>query len=132
MKKLIVGMIAALLVMGGLVSATQTSASAAPYPGTVRTKTIAAGVHARPHHAIIYVKVTSYGHGAPTGHVSFTFVNKSNGKVYTFDRAYSGSPAKYHFGGLSAGTYAVSVVFTPPDGSKYKASAAKCGVKVSG
>lgn len=130
MKKFLVGVIAALLVTGGLVTSAQVSASAAPYPGTVATKTIAAGVQSsKPHHAKVFVKVTSYGHGQPSGHLDFTFVNKKTGKVYTFGRSYDG-PSKYFFSGLSKGRYSISIVFTPPDDSKYKPSAAKTSVRV--
>ena len=130
MKKLILGLLTTVLVFGGLVASSEVTASAAPYPGTVKTKVIAAGIQAnKRHHAAVFVKVSSFGKGKPTGKVNFTFVNKRSGKVYSFTRSYSGQN-KYYFSGLQSGKYAISVLYNPPNNSKYKASSAKAFVKV--
>lgn len=130
MKKLILGLLSAVLILGGLVATSEVTASAAPYPGTVKTKVIAAGIQGNHKGAAgVFVKVSSFGHGKPSGHLSFTFVNKRTGKVYSFGRSYDGAK-KYYFSGLKRGKYSISVLYSPPSGSKYKPSSAKAFVKV--
>ena len=118
MKKLIAGIIGTVLMASGLAAtATSADAAAAPYPGTVKTRTIAVGLKAaKPHVAKVFVKVTSYGNGQPTGRLEFNFVKKANGKTYAFTRSYDGVH-RYKFHGMQAGTYAVVVNFIPPDSS---------------
>lgn len=130
MKKLLAGILGAALITAGLVSASSAPSTAAPYPGTVKTRTIAVGIASKvSHQAKVYVKVTSYGSGAPKGHLELTFVHKKSGKVYSFSRSYDGAH-KYKFNDLRPGTYAVVVNFIPPDESVYKASSAKTRCKV--
>ncbi|GAA1145524.1 hypothetical protein [Nocardioides aquiterrae] len=130
MKKLLAGILGAALITAGLVSASSAPSTAAPYPGTVKTRTIAVGIATPvPRQAKVYVKVTSYGSGAPKGHLEFTFVHKTSGKAYGFSRRYDGAQ-QYKFNDLRPGTYAVVVTFIPPDDSVFKASSAKTRCKV--
>lgn len=132
MKKIVAGIIGAVVMTSGLTAVTASSADAgvAPYPGTVKTRTIAVGLRSKqPHVAKVFVKVTSYGNGKPTGRLEFTFVKRANGKNYTFSRGYDGVH-RYKFHGLQSGTYAAVVNFVPPDNSVYRPSSAKTRVTV--
>ena len=121
--------LAALAMIAALVGLPQT-AEAAPYPGTQKTRTVAAGVapkHA--HQARVFVKVTSFRHGKPTGKLDFNLVNKRTGKVTTASRSYDG-PHRYKFNHLARGRYSIVVNYIPPAGSKYKPSSAKAIARV--
>ena len=134
MKRLIAGIVGTVLMASGLAAVTTSTADAAqaPYPGTVKTRTIAVGLKAsKPHVAKVFVKVTSYGNGKPTGSLEFNFVKRANGKTYSFTRSYDGVH-RYKFHGMQAGTYAVVVNFIPPDNSVYKSSTAKTRCHVRG
>jgi hypothetical protein len=132
MKKLFAAIIGAALMFSGLVSvAGSAHAAAEPYPGSVKTRTIAEGLATKESHAAkVYVKVTSYGNGAPSGKLEFTFVHKRSGKADGFTRAYDADAKRYTFHGLRPGTYAVVVNFVPPEDSVYKPSTAKTRTKV--
>ena len=134
MKKLIAGLIGTVLMSSGLAAVTAAPADAAqaPYPHTIKTRTIAVGLKAKkPHVAKVFVKVTSYGNGKPTGSLEFNFVKRKNGKNYAFTRAYDGVH-RYKFHGMQGGTYAVVVNFVPPNNSVYKSSTAKTRCHVKG
>ena len=129
MKKLIIAMGAAVMVAAGLVAASGTTASAAPYPGTVRTSTSAVGLGPFKGVAKVYVRVISDS-GKPKGEVNFTFVNRKSGKSTSFSRGYDGRAKTYTFD-LNKGRYSVLVTFVPNEGSKWKPSTAKTRVKVN-
>ncbi|MBZ5738481.1 hypothetical protein [Nocardioides mangrovi] len=129
MKKLLIGLIAALLMSGGLV-ATATTADAAPYPGSVKTKTSAKALGARPGHARIKVKISSSkGSKDPQGTVVFVFVNKRTGATKRFFYSASDGPV-YSFSGLRAGRYVVSIKFKAKEGSKWKDSSDSVSLRV--
>lgn len=128
MKKLIVGMVATVMVAAGLVAASGTSASAAPYPGTVQTRTSAVGLGPFTGKAKVYVRVISDS-GKPKGTVNLTFVNRKSGASTSFNRDYGGSAKTYTFD-VNKGRYSVLVTFVPPDDSKWKPSTAKTKVRV--
>lgn len=119
----IVMMVSAFLVASG-----PSVAAAAPYPGSVKTKTYAAGVGCS-NVAKVFVKVTSFGNGKPTGRILFTFVGR-RGKVHEFDRRYDGKQI-YNFYNLKRGPYDVLASYNPPEGSVYRGSAGSTHVRVT-
>ena len=126
MKKLLVGLIAAILMAGGLVATTSVSAQAAPYPGTVKTMTKASSQPAKARHASIKVSLSSKS-GKPKGNLTFTFVNKKTGKSVSFKKGAKSGAFSF---GLKPGNYTVTVRFIPKKGSKWKPSSSKTSVKV--
>ena len=139
MKKLIAAIAAAVMMSFGLVATTTSSASAAPcqYPQTCfETQTNAVGLRANGRRvAKIFVGVTSFGNGRPTGVVGFTFVNPRTGKSTYFQRRYpsaNGRSKVFTFAPLRAGKYKVIVTFAPEDDSQYLGSSTTTKVKVKG
>ena len=129
MKKLIVGLVATMMVTLGLVATSEVTATAAPYPGSVRTSTSAVGLGPFQGRAKVFVRVISPS-GKPKGALNFTFVNRKSGKTFSFNRNYGGSPHTFSFGGLAKGTYTVLVTFNPGSSSKWKASTSRTRVRV--
>ena len=129
MKRFIVGVLAAVMVAAGLVATSEVTASAAPYPGTVKTSTSAVGLGPFKGKVKIYVRVISDS-GKPKGTLNFTLVNRKSGKTVSFNRQYDGSAHTYKQGDVKKGRYTVLVTFVPPDGSKWKPSTTKTRVTV--
>jgi hypothetical protein len=122
-------MVVAVMVAAGLVATSEVAATAAPYPGTVKTSTSAVGLGPFHGKAKIYVRVISDS-GRPKGRLDFTLVNRKSGMTVSFSRQYDGSAHTYTLGGVKRGRYTALVTFVPPDGSKWKPSTAKTRVKV--
>ena len=131
MKKLIVGLVAAVMLAAGLVSASGTTASAAAYPGSCATTTSAIGLGPYKGKAKVFVRVLSNRCGKPKGKIDFTFVNKGNGNSLHFRRDYSGGERTYTFKSLNRGRYSALVTYLPPTGSMFKPSTNKTKVTVN-
>lgn len=132
MKKMIVGILAAALMTMGFVgaSAAPSVAAKAAYPGTVRTHTLVVGLGAsKPGQARVLVHVSSYGKGRVTGKLVFTIV-RTSGRVYSFNRTYTGGNQRFTFNKIRSGKYNVAVNYIPSGSSKFKPSSGRSRLTV--
>jgi hypothetical protein len=93
MKNLIIGLFAALLMTVGLAGVAETSATAAPYPGVVHTKTKVSGPGriVKGHRGTFCVTVTSTsGSGRPYGTVTLTVAKRNHAFRSAATKAYRG------------------------------------------
>ena len=123
MKKLIAGLFAAVLTTAGLVSVSGTAASAAPYPGTVKTQPTAVAPKTVKAGKKLTVKVAvKAGATKAKGQVIVT-VKLGKKTVSKTTKAYKGKAVKVSSKKLKkAGKYTVTISFKPAKGSVYKAS----------
>lgn len=130
MKKMIIGLFTAILMSAGLVSFASSSAQAVDYPGTVATTTKVSAPNSvkRGAKVIVSAKVNS-GNAKPVGKVTVSI----KGKGYSFSKTvnYAGAKVSVSSSKLKkAGTYKITVKFSPKAGSVFKASKATDSVKV--
>lgn len=131
MKKMIIGLFAAILMSAGLVSFAGTSAQAAcPYTGCVATTTKVSAPNSVKKGAKVTVSVKiASGNAKPTGKVTVTI--KKKGFSFSKTVNYTGSKVSVTSSKLKkSGTYKVSVSFSPKAGTVYKGSKASDSVKV--
>lgn len=126
MKKFAASVIVALLMCAGLVAASSTTASAAPYPQPVRTSTNATsqGTVNRFERPSLRVNVRPRGatNRTPRGTVTVNYVRRNGGKRVSYTRGYNG-PTVYSFPALRRpGAYFVVVRYNPGGNSVFKAS----------
>ena len=123
MKKYFAGLIAALMMAAGLVSFTQSTATAAcPYTGCVVTSTDINGVHhvKRHHRQTFNVKVTTAGNGAPRGRVTVKVKLNKGGFSYIDSHKYNGGKEFFTTPKLhKRGKYTITAIFDRKAGSKW-------------
>ncbi len=133
MKKLVAAIAIAILVTLGLVSVTETPASAAcPYSACINTTTSvqAPGKIKRGHRARISVTVTAPGNAAPQGSVNMA-VTRNGRLVDTASLAYAGGTLKFVTGRLTRkGKYVATATFVPAPLSVFNGSSGSDGFKV--
>jgi len=127
MGKLLSGLIAAILMAGGLTALTIGAAEAGPYTGTVDTQAHADNLNnprvGQP--ARVQFRVTTDGNGGAGGEVTFAYQRVRSGNVVAkYRRDYDGPGwDQYAFRGLPRGRYNVRVFFnSQPRSSAYRNS----------
>ncbi len=116
MKKLIVGILAAFLMLGGLVAVSETTASAAkcPYTDCIKTNTNTGGstkTTTKKKAPKVVVKISAQGNAKPEGKVTITFNPKGPGKSITVSAKYQGGKLVISGPKLDPGKYSVTVDF---------------------
>jgi hypothetical protein len=133
MKRLIAGLLFAALASCGLVGISSATASADPYPGTVKTTVI---VKVKKHtfvgrKAKIKVTVTASGNAQPAGKVKIVVKRVGGGAKFKRNLNYTGGTVKFKTHKLKKpGRYKIKVKYLPPAGSVFAKSKAKGGFKV--
>jgi hypothetical protein len=133
MKKLMAGLLFAALATGGLVGISSTTASADPYPGTVKTTVL---IKAKKktfvgHKAKIKVTVTASGNAQPAGEVKIVVKRVGGGAKFKRKVSYAGGTVKFKTKKLfKTGRYKIKVKYLPPTGSVFAKSKAKGKFKV--
>lgn len=123
MKRLIIGLFSAILMSTGLVAFAGSSATAAPYPGTVFTACDAGGGHRvhsgdSPHS---WLRVKTAGNGTPRGSFTATYQLVHGDSAKSVTGKYKGGKKSFSGPKLGAeGRYQVRVNFHPRSGSVYK------------
>ncbi|MCW2797037.1 hypothetical protein [Nocardioides sp.] len=134
MKKLIVGLFAALLMGTGLVAFTDGAAVAAcPYTGCIDTSTDAGGQHVvrRGSRPSTIVRVFTAGNGQPKGTVFVTYERVKGGFSKTVTVGYHGHSVSFKGPVLTkTGKYKVVAHFSPKSGSPWSPSQDSYGLKV--
>lgn len=125
MKKLFAGLFSAALLTGSAVGLTSTTATAAPYPGTIDTSCHGNALNnprvGRTAH--VAFRVTTGGNGGAAGWVTFKYVREGNGVVVRETQRWYDGPGwdDYRIGGLPRGHYNVRVHFnSAPADSVYQ------------
>lgn len=136
MKRLIIGLIAAVMMCAGLVGVSSTSANATcPYTGCVKTKTKVTVPNApvkKGHKAKVCVRVTTNGNGTPKGRVTATVVKKSDGALmWSRTKQYKGGKLCFTTPKLmKKGEYSARGVFAPYSSSVFGSSRGSTTFKV--
>ena len=125
MNRLVVGLLFAVLTVGGLVGIASPTATADPYPGTVQThvvikakKKVAVGRRGK-----VKVSVTASGNARPTGTVRVVVRRIGGGYKLRLNVSYNGGTVKVKTSRLKkAGRYKVKVKYLPPAGSVFTKS----------
>ncbi|TIC79447.1 hypothetical protein [Nocardioides sp. GY 10127] len=130
MKKLIVGLLMAVLMSAGFVATTATTANAAcPYTNCKATKThVVSAKSPKAGKLVVKAKVTSAAKAKIVGKLVITITKGGKTKKKTV--AYTGSAKTVSWTGLAKGKWKVTVTFTPKSGSVYKSSSASKTVTV--
>lgn len=118
MKRLIIGLISAVLMAAGLVGVSGSSASAVcPYTGCVKTSTAVTVPNSpvtKGGKAKICVSVKTAGNGAPKGRVGVSVKRTKGGYSFVNNKKYSGGQVCFKSTTLNrAGRYAVRASFFP-------------------
>ena len=125
MKRLIIGLISALLMTVGLVGASQVPASACPYTGCVSTNTRVTVPNApvkKGTRAKVCVRVTTPGSGVPKGRVTAT-VKGTNGWMWSATKKYRGGQVCFTSRKIKrVGTYSARGIFSPFSSSPFGSS----------
>ena len=125
MKRLIVGLISALLMTAGLVGVSQVPASACPYTGCVPTTTrvtVPNAPVARGTRAKVCVRVTTPGSGVPQGRVTATVLG-NNGWMWSATKKYRGGQICFTSRKIKrAGEYSARGIFSPFSSSPFGSS----------
>ncbi|MCH1866005.1 hypothetical protein [Nocardioides sp. CFH 31398] len=123
MKKFAASVIVALLMSAGLVAASSTTASAAPYPPRFETSCNATsqGSVNRFERPSLRVNVRPRGtNRSPRGTVTVNYVRREGGKRVSYTRGYNG-PTVYSFPALRRpGRYYVVIRYNPGANSVFK------------
>lgn len=124
MKKLIIGLFAAILMSAGLVAFSGSTATADPYPGTVDTTTQTNANNVRQgRKATVRTDVFTAGNGTPKGHLDIVVKRDAGGFVFRTTRWYDGTTDVVQTPKLKKkGRYTVSARFDARDGSVFKNS----------
>lgn len=124
MRNLILGLLATALVGAGLV-AVPASAGAAPYPGSVRTTTIATGPakFKQGHRPKTTAKVSAAGNARPVGQLKVRYQRKQGGFTATKTVKYKGKKVSFRGPKLKKrGKYVVRVQYRPKSDSVWTKS----------
>jgi hypothetical protein len=130
MKKLIVGLLTAFLLSGGLVVITSGTASAVcPYTGCVPTEVVTGQVSdsAKPGKVRAKFRVRTVGNAVPKGQVRI--ILKGNGEYRSRTVAYPGTSGVSFFR-LPKGTYQVTIKFIPAAGTAFGRTSETSRVRV--
>jgi hypothetical protein len=124
-KRLIAGIVAALLICAGLVAGSTTAAQADPYPGTVRTSTSLSGksVIRLGKRAVVKVKVSTAGNTRPRGKVRLIVKPRRGGATFSVTKMYVGNRVTFRTPKLKKrGAYTLTAKFLPPPRSVFRPS----------
>ena len=133
MKRLVVGLLFAVLTVGGLVGISTPSATADPYPGTVQTSVViqAKKKVAQGRRGKVKISVTASGNARPTGNVRVIIRKVGGGYKLRLNVSYNGGIVKVKTSRLKKpGRYKVKVKYLPPANSVFTKSKGKGGFKV--
>ncbi len=121
MKKLIAGLLGALLMASGLVALASGSATAArcPYTGCIRTDVTAKAVSPKPGKVRVKYQVGTAGNATPRGVVRV--IVKGNGIFRAKNRHYP-RKSRVVFFGIPKGSYSVFVKFIPGRSTTWRRS----------
>lgn len=133
MKKLITGLMAAFLMVAGLVTVSGGTAVAAQYPHTVPTRVIvnAPGRVKRGNKATIKVRVAAPSNATPAGQVRIVVKRNGGGYYLRKQKFYGGGKIKFVTTRLTKrGNYTVKARFIPSRASRFRKSVNFDSIKV--
>ena len=125
MKRLIIGLISAVLMAGGLVGVSESAHAVCPYTGCVSTNTRVTVPNApvkKGTRAKVCVRVTTPGSGVPKGRVTAT-VKGTNGWMWSATKKYRGGQICFTSRKIKrAGEYSARGIFSPFSSSPFGSS----------
>lgn len=132
MKRLIIGLISAVLMTGGLVGVSESANAVCPYTGCVETRTHVSVPNApvrKGHKATVCVRVSTSGNGTPRGRVTATV--KGPGLHWSRTRQYTGGAVCFTTRKIrKTGQYSARGIYSPYQSTPFKSSRGKAGFRV--